>query len=215
MSIGKESYSPLKLQVEPNQALQEHVHRKREESLKPHHEIHEDLMEGIHEEHPFRKPPQAVQLKGGNQESPYAHQALSHRASHFYNNAIHDLVNRSKYESHLHSLQRQRTAIQDASDEYQIYQGRLNLHYQQVSFQREAAIMEETNRRQLLSGLFQGAGAIGGAFAAKGIYNARHQTPFESPGLGSPAGGQFVYQDSGALAPSGYNSRYFGRLGNG
>ena len=58
-------------------------------------------------------------------------------------------------------------------------QSRATIAYQQISFQREAAIQQEISRRTLYAQLFGGIGFVGGAFAASALYNAKHPSPSE------------------------------------
>lgn len=147
--------------------------------------------------------------------------ALSSRAKQLYNSNVHRIMQQGAPQAVQRQTQLQAQDVNNRAALYSNAQSRDTLNFQQISFQREAAITQEATRMQLLGQIFQGVAVVGGMFAAKGLYNARHpvagvegtggfQMGSNQTGFDPNATGSFQSSPVGGLS---YNSPHFGSIG--
>lgn len=105
-------------------------------------------------------------------------EAMNARADQLYSSQVNNLMKQSQNAGVARQNQLQSMSIDQQAALYTNLQSRANINWQQLAYQRQAAIVQEANRRALYAGLFGGIGSLLGAGAA-GLANARTTSPTE------------------------------------
>lgn len=106
-------------------------------------------------------------------------EALQARAKQMHTSDVNQMTRRSLSPAVDRQAQLQTQDVNNRAARFQNAQTRLQIAYQQASFQRESAMNQEISKRNLYAQLFGGIGFVGAVAAASSMYNTKHKTPLE------------------------------------
>ena len=196
-------YSPNFVDPSPNKGYLDQVDSNYNRSNRPTSDFRDELNQDVKQKSNLLGPSQDP----ANPES----EALNARGNQIYNSEINRMMRRSEPLAVDRKMNLQTQNLDQRAALYQNAQTRAMHNWKQISFQREAAITQEATRRQLYASIFGGLGSVGGAFAAKGLYNAARPTPTE--GHVSANNGQDIFNRApGSATPYSFNSENFGEI---
>lgn len=146
------------------------VNRISNQAQQPYQTIQDRMNQGIREK---------SNLLGDSSRDDPETLALSARARQMHSSDVNHLMRTSVASAVNQQGEIQTRDVANRAAQFSNAQSRATLTYQQVSYQREAAINEELAKRTLYAQIFGGPFLAGGAAAASGIYNSKHKTPME------------------------------------
>jgi len=119
-------------------------------------------------------------LMGPKNEQDPESAALSSRANQIYGSAVNNMTRNSEVNAVNRQTRLQGQSMDNYAAIFSNAQSRAQITYQQVAYQREAALNQEINKRNLFSSIFGGVAGVGGAVAANVMHNARQSSPIET-----------------------------------
>lgn len=190
------------------------VDRNSNRAMRPTQEFQSEINEGVKE--------QSNLLGPSNPESPEL-SALQARSRQIQDSAVSQMMRQSASQAVDRQNQLQGKSIDQQAALFANAQQRAQIHYKQVTFQRQAAIQQEVIKRQLYGELFGGAFKAAAMIASAGISSASNKDPVESGGgmgLGSsrstPDNGVGSFNHDQSMTDQAFGTSYnskFGKIG--
>lgn len=156
-----------------NPGFEQQVQQMQDYSGRSPQQFQQDINQGIDQSN----------LMGPSDQNNPEDQALSARGNQIYQSQMSQLTRNSVVPAAQRKVQLQSNQIDNQAALYSNYQQRMQMAYQQASFQRQSAITQAGIQYQAYNSMFQGVGFAGG-WALKGLFNATNKAPSEGMDLG-------------------------------
>ena len=177
---GIDPYKPVQVDPNASQGYQQAFDTAQNAALKPASSYQQDINQNVKEQSNLMGP--------SDSDTPF-NSALDSRARQSYESSVNRMANNSVIPAAQRQDSQYGTAMQNQAAMFQNFQTRSQLNWQQISYQRSAAIQNAAMNQQLLGQLCGGAGSIAGGALAQAQWNAKNPLPTEAPALSVPSSG--------------------------